>query len=311
MNILLTNTGRRNYFVNFLNKLNKNNKIKIFIADCTLNTASFYTENKVYKKIITPRASLKKKYFNSIYKIARKNKINLIIPLSELDLKILSKNKKKFSKIDCFPVVSDPKVIDICQNKKKLYYFCKINKINTPDLFFSKKEIKFPLVKKYIKSSGSKEIQIYRNKEKFKLNFKNFLYQKFIKGQEYNIDILNDFKKNFISCCIKKKLLMRSGETDKCEIVNNKLIEEFSKLLSKKLGHIGNLDCDIILTKNNKINLIDLNPRFGGGYPFTHLAGNNYIKYILDILRNKKLFIRKKSLRIFAMKGISLHSYQK
>ena len=101
---------------------------------------------------------------------------------------------------------------------------------------------------------------------------------------------------------------MRSGETDKAKIVINKLFEIFSKKLSKNLGHIGNLDCDVIL-KNNKIYILDLNPRFGGGYPFTHLAGLNYISAILEMALDKKIKISKNPKVITGFKGICLTSF--
>ena len=66
MNILLTNAGRRNYFINFLSKLKKNYRLKIFVSDCNFNIPSFHTQDKIYKKIVTPKASSKTKYFNLI-----------------------------------------------------------------------------------------------------------------------------------------------------------------------------------------------------------------------------------------------------
>ena len=44
--------------------------------------------------------------------------------------------------------------------------------------------------------------------------------------------------------------------------------------------HVGNLDCDVIKNQNSELYFIDFNPRFGGGYPFTHLSGYNFIKAI-------------------------------
>ena len=106
----------------------------------------------------------------------------------------------------------------------------------------------------------------------------------------------------------KKKILMRSGETDKAKIVISKIFEIFSKRLSRELGHIGNLDCDIILS-NNKIYLLDLNPRFGGGYPFTHLAGLNYINAILKMALNKEFKVFKNPKILTGMKAICLTSF--
>ena len=46
------------------------------------------------------------------------------------------------------------------------------------------------------------------------------------------------------------------------------------KCLGENLKHVGNLDCDI-LEQDGKYYVLELNPRFGGGYPFSHEAGAN------------------------------------
>jgi len=40
------------------------------------------------------------------------------------------------------------------------------------------------------------------------------------------------------------------------------------------LGHVGNLDCDVIVEESTPY-ILEMNPRFGGGYPFLHVAGAN------------------------------------
>ena len=179
-------------------------------------------------------------------------------------------------------------MINTCYDKIKLSDFCIKNSINTPKIFHKKNLIKkYPIIIKDRKGSGSKNLQILKNK-KFEFKNKNFIIQEFIKGTEYNIDIFNDKFGNFLSCCVKKKFLMRSGETDKCQIVKNKLLEKFSLMLSKTFRHVGNLDCDVILTNKKKLYLIDVNPRFGGGYPFTHVAGLNYLKALVQNFKSQR-----------------------
>ena len=74
---------------------------------------------------------------------------------------------------------------------------------------------------------------------------------------------------------------MRAGETDIAVITKNDLIENLGKNISDKLGHIANLDADFIVTDENKAYVIDLNARFGGGYPFSHCAGVDLPKAII------------------------------
>ena len=311
MNILLTNAGRRTYFIDFLKEIKKKDNLSIHVSDSDFKSAALC--NKEIKKIhITPKVLRnEKKYLQSIIKLVKRSKINLIIPLSDLDLEILSKNKLIFKKNKCEVAVSRFYVINNCYDKIKLSNFCIKNSINTPKIFKSKNLIKkFPIVIKERKGSGSKNIEIHKNK-KFKLKNKNLIIQEFIRGTEYNIDIFNDKFGNFLSCCIKKKYLMRSGETDKCKIIKNKLLEKFSLMLSKTFRHIGNLDCDVILTNKKKPYLIDVNPRFGGGYPFTHVAGLNYLRDLIHNFKNKKISIRKNPRLIFGMKGIEIKSILK
>jgi len=312
VNILLTNVGRRTYFVDFLLEINKKENIKIHLSDCDLRTPSFY-HNKKCKTHITPKVkNNKSNYLSSLIKLVKTNKINLIIPLSDLDLEILSDNINKFQKLKCFIAISNSKVIKTCYDKIKLLSFCKKYQINYPKLFFNKNDIrKFPIIKKEIKGSGSKGLKkIFSKKEMIGLNEKNFVFQELIKGNEYNVDIFNDLNGRYVSCCIKKKLLMRAGETDKCEVVDNSKIEKFSIKISKTLKHVGNLDCDIIMN-GDKINLIDLNPRFGGGYPFTHLSGLKYVSALIKMYKGKKYQLIKKPKKIIGMKSISLQYYPK
>ena len=74
------------------------------------------------------------------------------------------------------------------------------------------------------------------------------------------------------------------------------------------MRHIGNVDCDLIL-KNNQFYVIDINPRFGGGYAFTHLAGKNYLYKIISLVLNLKYNLKKKPKIITGIKGLALNYY--
>ena len=87
--ILITNIGRRTYFVRYLEELIKlKYPIKVYLSDASKNTAGFYI-NKKFKKVIFPRVNKsEKKYIMFLKSFCKKEKINLVIPLIDSDLNI-------------------------------------------------------------------------------------------------------------------------------------------------------------------------------------------------------------------------------
>jgi len=117
---------------------------------------------------------------------------------------------------------------------------------------------------------------------------KAILIQEKIKGDEFGLDIFNDLKGENLSVTVKRKYAMRSGETDIAEVTKNSDLKTVGKKIAKSLSHIGNLDMDILLS-DGKAYIIDMNARFGGGYPFTHNAGVNELEAIIRLCGGMEL----------------------
>ena len=100
------------------------------------------------------------------------------------------------------------------------------------------------------------------------------MIQQLINGKEYGLDVMTDLQGNHVAVSVKQKLAMRAGETDKAITVNNEIISDIGTIIGKALKHVGNLDCDI-LEENGDYYVLELNPRFGGGFPFSYEAGVN------------------------------------
>jgi len=312
MNILFTNVGRRTYIIEYAlaEKINYKN-LEIHVAENDKFSAAVNLDKRL--KIHHTPLVLKNgnKYLKSLFKIVKKNKIHLIIPLADYDLEILSRNKKKFKNLGCKVLISSSNLIKTFYDKRLTYSFCTKNKIKTPKIYLNQKSLKLNkskiVVKKDIFGSASSGYLKLKKNSNLIFKDKNSLIQEHINGIELHFDILNDFNGKFLSTCVKKKFLMRAGETDKAEIIYKKKYISLAKKISKISKHVGNLDCDVIKSKRGDLYFIDFNPRFGGGYPFTHISGYNFIKAILDLMLNKKPIFPKKPNLIKASKGINIH----
>ncbi len=78
---------------------------------------------------------------------------------------------------------------------------------------------------------------------------------------------------------------MRSGETDIAETVSHDMIYSVAEKLAAVSKHIGNMDCDFVV-RGQDIYILELNARFGGGYPFSHIAGCNLPEALVKWCKN-------------------------
>lgn len=309
MNILFSCAGRRRYLLKyFREELSPNDKI---IATDMQSSAPALTEADIVE--IVP-AVYAENYIESLKEICIKHSVDAIISLNDLELPILANNRYKFEEIGTKVIVSSMDVIDICFDKYKTSEFLSKIGLNSPKTFISyeeaiialrKGDLKFPVIIKPRWGSGSigieiaydfEDLEILYNYLKKKLSRSilakasnsedSLLIQEYINGPEYGLDIMNNLNGEHCGISIKQKLSMRAGETDKAITIENADIKYIGQQIAHNLKHIANLDCDI-LEKNGEYYVLELNPRFGGGYPFSHEACVNMPKAIISWLKNE------------------------
>lgn len=102
-----------------------------------------------------------------------------------------------------------------------------------------------------------------------------FVVQERVRGEEYGLDVVSDLGGNHVGVLARRKITMRAGETDRAESVDAAMFEGLAEQITHAIPHRGSIDVDVIIDDAGEMWVIDVNPRFGGGYPFSHLAGAN------------------------------------
>lgn len=311
MNILFTCAGRRTYLLKyFKEQLGEDGKIvatdmqlsapALTAADIRIQVPAVYADD----------------YIDRTIDICKQNKIDAIICLNDLELPILSENFERFEAIGAKPIVSPKEVIDICFDKYRTAQYVKSIGLNTPKTYVNYNqavealqsgELKFPLVLKPRWGSGSIGIEFVNDFEELEETYNSLvkkvkktilatasqgdeyiLIQEKINGQEYGLDVMNDLNGKHRAVSVKKKLAMRAGETDKAQTVDNAQIRAIGRCLGENLHHIGNLDVDVF-ERDGMYYVLELNPRFGGGFPFSYEAGVNFPKAIIEWLKGNEI----------------------
>lgn len=309
MNILLTCAGRRNYLVDYFKEA-LDGKGKVYTVNSTLDATSMIVSDGA---LVAPPLYDEDKYISYLIRVCHTYEIKLLVSLFDLELPILARHKANFKELGVTIAVSDPEVVATCNDKLKTTAFLKslrlkslftTTDVNEAISHIKNGNLRFPLFVKPRWGMGSIAVQEADNMEELKVFFKktkksiNNTYLKYYdsldleasviiqekaQGQEYGLDVINDLNGSYVTTFVKKKLAMRSGETD------GAITEEVPELkaLGKKIGinlrHIGNLDIDVFLHRGQPV-ILEMNARFGGGYPFSHLAGANipraYISWV-------------------------------
>src|SRR5699024_8957741 len=79
----------------------------------------------------------------------------------------------------------------------------------------------------------------------------------------------------------RRKLSMRYGETSAAITVSTAPFAKIAGALNSILGIQATVDVDVIVAEDGQPRVIDINPRFGGGYPFNHIAGADVPHFLI------------------------------
>ena len=314
MNILLTSVGRRAYIIDYLRDIYKDLGLSgnIVATNSDMNTTAMSVADKAFESPLI----YDEEYIPFLLETCKNEKIDILISLFDIDLMILAKNKAKFEALGVKVIVSNEDVINICNDKFEMLEYLEKIKMPVPETYldldkaiecadFNNKtyilkprwgmgslsifeaEDKNELEVLYEKAKRSIQKSYLRFESNADMN-RAILIQEKIKGDEFGLDIFNDLEGENLSVTVKRKYAMRSGETDIAEVIKNSELKAVGKKIAKSLSHIGNLDMDILLSEG-KAYIIDMNARFGGGYPFTHNSGVNELEAIIRFCRGKEL----------------------
>lgn len=311
MNILFTCAGRRTYLLKYFKEQLEGGG-KIVATDMQLSAPALTAADI---KIKVP-AVYDPEYIDRTIEICKGYDIKALFSLNDLELPILSANRDKFQEIGVKLIVSSQEVIDICFDKYRTAGYVESLGLKTPKTFINyedaldaitKGSLKFPLVLKPRWGSGSIGIEFVNDIEELQEVYgmllkkikksilatasqgeEYILIQEKIEGQEYGLDVMNDLNGCNHGVSVKKKLAMRAGETDKAETVDNPEIRNIGQILGQNLHHIGNLDVDVF-ERDGQYYVLELNPRFGGGFPFSYEAGVNFPKALIQCIEGEEM----------------------
>ena len=285
-NIIITSAGQR----------------VALVRDFKETLVRFYAEAKVFTTDMNPELApaayvsdgcfevlrvTDENYISQLLDICKKNEIGMIVPTIDTELLVLAENKKLFNDNDIIVCVSDLDFIKVCRDKRNTGDFLEKHNIRVPKAV-DKYNPTFPLFAKPYDGSLSTNLHYIKNAEELTqdiLDDPKLLFMEYIDKEtykEYTIDMYYGTD-NCVKCIVpRERIKIRAGEINKGRTVKCPLMDYIKERLDKIVGCIGCICIQVFFNPlTEDVVGIEINPRFGGGYPQSYAAGGNYPEMLI------------------------------
>ncbi len=253
------------------------------------------------------------RYLDEIVRICREERVQILIPGSEPELKLLIRCRERLRTLGVLLLTNDPHVVELCMDKMATYRFLTTHGIPAPRSLLVEKEgdirmpADFPLVLKPVRESGgSKNVFIAQQEDELFFfaryllrNTDAVLIQEYVgtPAEEYTVGILSGFDGKLLGSIALRRLISDALST-RLTIPNctgrkelgpkltissgfsHGIIDEFRHVREKcegiaaALGSRGPLNIQCRVV-NGEVMPFEINPRFSGSTSIRALVGFN------------------------------------
>ena len=285
-NILITSAGKRvaltKYFKETLNRFYPEAKVYITDMNPEMAPVSYVCDGA----FAVPRVTAPE-YPEVLLKICEEQGIGMVIATIDTELLLLSDLKEEFLKKGIHVMVSDRRFVEMCRDKRITGDFFKSHGVRVPREV-DKYNPTFPLFAKPYDGSLSTNLHYIKTADELtqeilddpKLLFMEYIDKKVYK--EYTVDMYYG-RDNRVKCIVpRERIEIRAGEINKGRAEKNEILD----YLKDKLGYIeGCLGCICVQLffhpETKDMVGIEINPRFGGGYPLSYNCGGNFPELLI------------------------------
>jgi carbamoyl-phosphate synthase large subunit len=288
MNVLITSAGRRGQLVQAFNLRVAEYGIstRVMGADASPLAAAPYLADE---QLIVPRID-SNLYLSTILDLCSLQGVKLLIPTIDTELKLLSGAQSLFNSVGTTVCVSAPAVIQITSSKALTHQwlvaqgFPAPRQLNERESLGSLGEQSVGVVLKPVSGSRSIGVSFHSLSELPAVVPEGFVCQECILGEEFTVSTYVNRHGKCVAAVPRLRLEVRDGEVSKGRTVADPAMEKLVRDVAESLpGAWGPLNIQIIKEREtDRLFIIEINARFGGGDPLAWVAGCDIPSYLLS-----------------------------
>jgi carbamoyl-phosphate synthase large subunit len=226
-------------------------------------------------------------YMDLLLEACLRNQVRVVVPTIDTELLGLARARSRFADHGIHLVISDEGLVAACRDKRRTSELFAGLGVNTPAIY-DKNSLSFPcFVKPYdgSRSIGAALIESQDAVTPDMLADPKLMFMQFIDGShdEYTVDIYYD-RSGHLQCLVpRQRLEVRDGEISKGITRKHHIYEYLVEKARRIEGARGCLTLQLFANiEAGHYAALEINPRFGGGFPLSYAAGANYPGWLID-----------------------------
>ena len=285
-NILITSAGKRvaltRCFKETLTRFFP--EAKVFTTDMNPAMApAGYVSDGCFKVPRVTDAS----YPSLLLDICEKNDVGMVIATIDTELLLLADLKASFQEKGICVMVSDRPFVEMCRDKRNTGAFFERHGIRVPKNI-DKYHPTFPMFAKPYDGSLSANLHYIRTADELTqeiLDDPKLLFMEYIDKsvyKEYTVDMYYG-RDHHVKCIVpRERIEIRAGEINKGWTAKNEILTFLRDKLEYVEGCVGCICVQVFFhPETHDMVGIEINPRFGGGYPLSYMCGGNFPELLI------------------------------
>jgi carbamoyl-phosphate synthase large subunit len=233
-------------------------------------------------------------YVEALRNLVELHEVRLIVPLTDLDHLVLAQARESLG--GAVVLVPGIETIERCSDKYRAHEFFEEQGIGSPPTWLPTElpeQIRFPVLVKARKGFGSRHI--YRASDRDELDFflryttADSMIQALCHGEEFSVDVFCDVDGRCLAAIPRTMIESKGGESIKGMTIKDADLIDFGVRVSEALLIIGPANVQCFREPDGELQVTDVNPRFGGGFPLPTAAGSRYPELALALAAGEQL----------------------
>ena len=236
-------------------------------------------------------------YGAALLEICRESGVGLVVPTIDTELPFYARSRAEFKAAGVDVFVSDEPVIAIACDKNATHEwlvaqgFPTVRQASPAEALRRAGDWKWPLIAKPFNGSASVGVRRVESAEELAYvaeTCPDYVVQEMARGREFTVNLYVNAAGKCVCAVPHWRMETRGGEVSKGITVKDSRLMELACLVAEALpGARGpmNIQCFLDVDGPDKeatIAIIEINARFGGGYPLAHQAGARFTDWLLD-----------------------------